>query len=157
MNAIQVNNDYILPKKDFIKRTAIALAMAVLVAAVTIYWFFVQDSILLTVISGVVSVLCISNLLFCFIKPRAWIYRVIAAAVSLFCGYHFYYVLTAYLSDTVFAVPRFVTDFAIQNPESAWLLIVIGIYSVYAAMVFVLSLLVQHIYKKIKNITASAA
>lgn len=157
MKAIQAKDNLIVVKKDFIKKTAASLAVAVLAAAATIYYFFVPVRVSFTVISGVASVLCISNLLFCFIKPRSWIYRIIAAAVSLFCGCHFYYVLTAYLSETVYAAPRFVTDFAVENPESPWMLIVIGIYLLYAVLVFALSLLVQYIYKKIKNMTASAA
>ena len=157
MKEIQINEDFIALKKGFIKKTAVTLAVSALVLSVTVFYFFIEVRTSFTLISGVASVLCISKLLSCFIKLNAWMYRAIAAVVSLFCGCHFYYILTMHLSETVYAVPRFVSNFAAENPGSPWMIIVIGIYFIYAAVIFGLSLFVRYIYKKLKKMMESAA
>lgn len=156
MKAIQLNDDFIAFKKSFIKKTAATLAVSALVVTLTIYYFFVPVRTSFTLIAGVASILCLSKLLFCFVKPSSLLYKIVAAVVSLFCGCHFYYILNTHSSHHVFAVPRFVSDFAAENPDSAWILIVIGIYLIYAAMIFGMSMLVQFIYKKIKKMMMSS-
>ena len=110
------------------------------------------------VTSGVVLTLCISAAVFSFVKPRAWLYRVIAAVVSLFAGiigYWNFYNETHECHEyggMVFCT-TYVSDLMISFGNTC--LFMITACTVYAAVIFGSALLVQYIYKRIKKKTAS--
>ena len=112
---------------------------------------FIPTDLVLMLISGVALILCINVVLFCFIKPKAWIYRVIAAAVSLLIGYWHFRSLMSMLADLEDFVPGFLFYFLEPDPELPWVEIVEGVYLGYSAVVFGAALLVQYVYKRIKK------
>lgn len=93
---------------------------------------------LLLVIAGTILVLSVCGIVFCFIKERTWLYRGIAAFLSLFMG------------ATLLYNRLTITD-ASEN-----VMVYIWASLFYTAVVFALSLLVQQGYKWIKNKRARA-
>ena len=113
------------------------------------------------VVSGVVLTLCISIAVFTFVKPKAWLYRVIAAAVSLFAGIIGYlnlYNETFRYDESTYTSSLYIrSDFPFNFIRDAGMYVpaFIVICTVYAAVIFGSALLVQYIYKRIKKKTAS--
>lgn len=131
---------------------------AVIVGMIAVFlalnpWFarFIPPELVLMLISGVALILCINVVLFCFIKPRAWVYRVIAAAVSLLIGYWHFRSLMSVLADLEDIVPSFLFYFLEPDPELPWVEIIEGVYLGYSAAVFGAALLVQYLYKRVKK------
>ena len=156
MKAIQTSENNIVLKKSTVKKTAAVLvAMIVLIAAVILsqQLHFIKGpntaayiitniiSILLIVISNIAVVLCVNALVFSFIKHKVWIYRSISAAVSLIIGANHFYGFISSMN---------LPEFVIEHPQLS-LVIAAAVSLAYAAVIFVLSLLVQYIYKRIKN------
>ena len=162
MKAIQTSESDVVLKKSTVKKAATVLvAIIVLIGAIIIsqQLHFIKGpytaayiitnifSILLIVISHIAVVLCVNSLVFSFIKRKVWIYRSISAAVSLIIGANHFYGFISSMNQ-----PEFVTEHPLLS-----LVIAAAVSLVYAAVIFVLSLLVQYIYKRIKNKRASTS
>lgn len=143
-------------KVDTVFKAVIVGMIAVFLALNPHFARFIPPELVLMLISGIALILCINAALFCFIKPRAWIYRVIAAIVSLLIGYGNFQSLISGLADMEDIVPDFLFHFLEFDPELPWVEIIEGVYLVYAAVIFGAALLVQYIYKRIKRKTVSA-
>lgn len=115
---------------------------------------FIPSELVLMLISGITLILCINVVIFCFVKPKAWLYRSIAALVSLLVGYtYFRFCISGlyYISDLRGVLPDFLFDMLGESPELPWLDIMEGVYLGYSALVFGTALLVQFIYKRVKR------
>lgn len=142
-------------KVDTVFKAVIVGMIAVFLALNPHFARFIPPELVLMLISGIALILCINVVLFCFIKPRAWIYRVIAAIVSLLIGYCQFRFLISELADLEDIVPDFLFYFLEPDPELPWVEIIEGVYLVYAAVIFGAALVVQYIYKRIKRKTVS--
>ena len=123
---------------------------------------FIPPEFVLMLISGIALVLCVNVVLFSFIKPRAWLYRVIAAVVSLLIGYLcFQFFIESIgllsMSDLKGIVPDFLFYAMEKDPELPWADIMESVYLVYSALIFGVALLVQYIYKRVKKKMAGAS
>ena len=139
---------------DVVFRAVIVGMAAVFLLANPSFARFVSPELVLMLISGVALILCISVALFSFVKPKAWIYRVIAAAVSVSVGYRFFWFFkrNVYaLADLQRVLPDFLYRMIEKNPELPWAEIMEGVYLGYSVLIFGAALLVQYVYKRIKS------
>ena len=121
---------------------------------------FIPPELVLMLISGITLILCISVALFSFVKPRAWLYRFIAAAVSVTVGYRFFRFFGGglySLADLKGALPDFLYGMMEEQPELPWMDIMEGVYLWYSVVIFGAALLVQYIYKRVKRKRLAAA
>lgn len=120
---------------------------------------FIPPDFVLMLISGITLILCINVIIFCFVKPKAWLYRSIAAAVSLLVGYTYFRFCMSGLysmSDLKGVLPDFLFDMLGESPELPWADIMEGVCLIYSVLIFGAALLVQYIYKRTKNKKATA-
>lgn len=144
---------------DVVFRAVIVGMAAVFLLANPSFARFISPELVLMLISGVALILCISVALFCFVKPRAWIYRVIAAAVSVIAGYRFFQFFweeTYFLADLKGVIPDFLYEMIEEKPELPWTEIIEGVYLGYSAVIFGAALVVQYVYKRIKRKSSAA-
>ena len=144
-------------KVDTIFKAVIVGMIAVFLALNPWFAHFISPELVLMLISGIALILCINVVLFCFIKPRAWVYRVVAAIVSLLIGYCQFRFLTSGLADLEDIVPGFLFYFLEPDPELPWTEIIEGVYLGYSAVVFGAALVVQYLYKRVKKKMAGAS
>lgn len=117
---------------------------------------FVPPELVLMLIPGIVLILCVNAALFSLVKPKAWLYRVIAAAVSVTVGYRFFQFFKGnvyVLADLKGVLPDFLHGMIEEKPELPWVDIMEGVYLGYSAVIFGAALLVQYIYKRVKKKT----
>ena len=120
---------------------------------------FIPPDFVLMLISGITLILCINVVIFCFVKPRAWLYRSVAALVSLLVGYTYFRFCKSglyYISDLRGVLPDFLLDMLGESPELPWADILESVYVIYSVLIFGTALLVQYIYKRTKNKIATA-
>ena len=156
MKVIQLNTDNIVLKKSTVKKaatvitTVIILIFAVIlsqnvhiIAGPDVITNTINNivAILLIVTSHIAVVLCVSALVFSFIKHKTWISRSISAVVSLIIGANHFYGFLSSMNP-----PKFV----IEHPQLS-LVIAAAVSLAYATVIFALFLLVQYIYKKQKG------
>lgn len=118
-----------------------------------IYYIVPFLPFLLFVILYVTLILCISAVLFTFIKPRAWLYKVIGVVVGLYAGISFFpYLDSMWFWDTPYFLFTLLNQ--IEDPHLCtflYYLILTSVCLIYAAAIFATALLVQYIYKRIKK------
>lgn len=119
----------------------------------------IPSEVIITVISGAALMFSINAVIFCFIKPRAWLYRVISGAVSLIVGINCYLEL---LYEWDLSQPVFISKILqiITGDELRALvyrLIVAAVSLICTVTIFGLALIVQYIYKRVKKKTGSTS
>ena len=118
-------------KVDTVFKAVIVGMIAIFLALNPHFARFIPPELVLMLISGITLILCVNVVLFSFIKPRAWIYRVIAAAVSVMVGYRFFrfFMEGLYsLADLKGVLPCFLHDMIEKEPELPWIDIMEGVY-----------------------------
>ena len=141
---------------DNTDKKANTIAVAFLVGVISILFLqniFDVSIFLLSMILYVTLILCISAIIFCFVKQRAWLYRVIAAGMSSIACIGFYRTLRIdvwgfYPPDFVVTILNAFPD-EMVNPVYELILGTVSLF--FAAVIFAAALLVQYIYKRIKN------
>lgn len=162
MKAEQEGKNVSEPKKDINKKIDI-IFKAVIAGMIAIFLlqypdiiYHIPSEVIITVISGTAMALSINAVLFCFIKPRTWLYRVISGAVSLFVGISLYREMRRVwdLNHPVF-FREILQTVSEELFPFVYRLVLAVVSLICAAMIFGLALLVQYFYKRIKKKMAS--